>query len=155
MRRMFSEKQIERMINEYEYEKDFTLVPSSQSFSVSSAFTKILVKNKSMYICIVDKLTNDSAGDLTTGFNSVVINDLPLEYQEKIIDINGKSLNEAPTGDAFNIIARFPIYIADTRLYATIYHNTAGALSIGMSGNSPIIPGGSATVIDGRIEICL
>ncbi len=155
MRRMFSEKQIERMVSEYEYEKDFTLVPSSENFLVTSAFTKILVKNKSMYICIVDQLKNNGTGSATTGFNNIDINDLPLEYQEKIIDINGKSLNKAPKGVDGNIIARFPLYVSASLLYVSLIHNTAGTLTIGISGVSSSLVAGAEVVIDGRIELCL
>ena len=178
MRRMFSENQILALVkenpsavlealenqdlkvktleqSEYEYSKDFTLTPSSTHFEADSAFTKILVKNRSMYICIVDKLTNNDTEAHTTSFNQIDISDIPEEYQKKIYDVNSKSLDEAPIGATGNIIARFPLYIATSSLYVTLSHPSAGVLRISASGNSASIAAGTSVIVDGRIELLL
>ena len=171
MRRMYSEKQLIEVAlkgledkdvkvktiqqSEYEYVKDFSLSPDSEYIEAQSAFTKILVKNKSMYICIVDKLINNDSASHSTTFTNVDIDDLPSKYQEVIFDVNGKKVSETPTGETGNLIARFPVYIASSLVIASLVHNAQGKMQIALSGTSPSISASTKVIVDGRIELCL
>lgn len=171
MRRMYSEEQLGNVAlkelqdkdlkvktieqSEYEYSKNFTLTPNSQYFTASSAFTKILVKNKSMYICIVDRIQNTDTDPHTTGFNTINIENIPEKYQKAIFDVNGKSLNETPTGEVNNLIARFPLYAGGTLIYASLVHSSAGVMQITFGGNSSSVGASSKVLVDGRIELLL
>lgn len=141
--------------SEYEYVKDFTLSSADSDFTFASAFTKILVKNKSMYICIVERVSNTGATSKSCTLENIVINDLPLKYQDSIYDVNGKKLSEAPIGVAGNIIARFPIYFMASLLYMTITHSNTGEMTMAISGSSASITAGTSVIIDGRIELLI
>ena len=141
--------------SEYEYVKDLTFTPSSEHFIANSSFTKILVKNKSMYICIVYKYTNTDTSAHTTSFSLLEVSDIPLKYQKLIFDVNGKSLDEAPTGDVSNAIARFPLYFGGSLVYVSLIHNGAGKMSLYPSASSSSVGGGDSILVDGRIELLL